>query len=35
MNKRLYLFAVLPVLLFAGTSRADYPLMNIVADLRS
>jgi hypothetical protein len=32
MNKRLYLYAVLPALLFAGTSRADYPLMNLVAD---
>jgi hypothetical protein len=32
MNKRIYLCAVLPVLVFAGVSRADYPLMNIVAD---
>jgi len=32
MNKRLYLYAILPALLFAGTSWADYPLMNIVAD---
>lgn len=32
MNKRLYLYAILPALLVAGTSRADYPLMNIVAD---
>jgi hypothetical protein len=32
MNKRIYLYAVLPALLFAGASRADYPLMNIVAD---
>ena len=30
--KKVYLYAVLPVLLFAGASRADYPLMNIVAD---
>ena len=32
MNKRHYLYAVLPALLFAGTVRADYPLMNMVAD---
>ena len=32
MNKRIYLYTVLPALLFAGTSQADYPLMNIVAD---
>ena len=32
MNKRLYLYAVMPALLFAGAVRADYPLMNIVAD---
>jgi hypothetical protein len=32
MNKRLYLYAMLPALLLAGTSRADYPLMNLVAD---
>jgi hypothetical protein len=32
MNKRHYLYAVLPALLFAGTVSADYPLMNIVAD---
>jgi hypothetical protein len=32
MNKRHYLYAVLPALLFAGTVRADYPLMNIIAD---
>ncbi len=25
MNKRLYLYAVLPAVLFAGTSRADLP----------
>ena len=32
MNKRHYLYTVLPVLLFAGAVRADYPLMNMVAD---
>jgi hypothetical protein len=32
MNKRICLYAMLPALLFAGASRADYPLMNIVAD---
>jgi len=32
MNKRIYLYAMLPALLVAGASRADYPLMNIVAD---
>ena len=32
MNKRIYLFAMLPVLLIAGTVRADYPLLNMVAD---
>jgi len=32
MNKRHYLYAVLPALLFAGAVRADYPLMNMVAD---
>jgi len=32
MNKRHYLYAVLPALLLVGTVRADYPLMNMVAD---
>ena len=32
MNKRIYLYTVLPALLFAGTAQAEYPLMNIVAD---
>ena len=32
MNKRHYLYAVLPALLFAGAASADYPLMNMVAD---
>ena len=33
MNKRLYLCAVVPALLFAGVARAQqFPLMNIVAD---
>jgi len=32
MNKKNYLYAVLPALLFAGTAMADYPLMNMVAD---
>jgi len=32
VNKRIYLYAMLPALLVAGASRADYPLMNIVAD---
>ena len=32
MNTKNYLYAVLPALLFAGTVRADYPLMNMVAD---
>jgi len=32
MSKRLYLYTVLPAVFFAGAVRADYPLMNIVAD---
>ena len=32
MNKRHYLYAVLTALFFAGSVRADYPLMNMVAD---
>ena len=32
MTKRLYLYAVLPALLVAGTARADYPMVNIAAD---
>ncbi len=32
MHKRLYLYAALTAVLFAGTVRADYPIMNIVAD---
>jgi len=32
MKKRIYLFAMLSVVLVSGTVRADYPLMNMVAD---
>ena len=32
MNKRFYLCAMLPAVLFAGAVRADYPIMNMVAD---
>ena len=32
MNKKHYLYPVLPALLFAGTVWSDYPLMNMVAD---
>lgn len=32
MNKRLCLTVILPLALLAGPTRADYPLMNIVAD---
>jgi len=30
--KPLYLYALLPALLVAGTARADYPMVNIAAD---
>ena len=32
MNKRHYLYAVLPAFFLVAAARADYPLMNIVAD---
>jgi hypothetical protein len=32
MNKKHYLYAVLPAFFLVAAVRADYPLMNIVAD---
>jgi len=31
MNKRLLWFAIVPVLLFAGTAAAQYPILDMVA----
>jgi len=32
MNKQIYLYAVMTAVLFAGVARADYPIMNLIAD---